>query len=59
MFEKFSNSWKLVKAAASVLAADRELVIFPILSTIGSHHCKLDFCRAIIPFQFLRFSLHR
>jgi hypothetical protein len=35
MLEKFSNSWKLVKAAASVLAADRELVIFPILSTIG------------------------
>jgi hypothetical protein len=35
MFEKFSNSWKLVKAAASVLAADRELVVFPILSTIG------------------------
>ena len=35
MFEKFSNSWKLVKASASVLAADRELVIFPILSTIG------------------------
>lgn len=35
MFEKFSNSWKLVKASASVLASDRELVIFPILSTIG------------------------
>lgn len=43
MFEKFSNSWKLVKAAASVLAADRELVIFPILSTIGIIIVSLTF----------------
>jgi hypothetical protein len=43
MFEKFSNSWKLVKAAASVLAVDRELVIFPILSTIGVIIVSLTF----------------
>lgn len=43
MFDKFSNSWKLVKAAASVLAADRELVIFPILSTIGVLIISLSF----------------
>lgn len=35
MFEKFSNSWRLFKASASVLAADRELLIFPVISTIG------------------------
>ena len=58
MFEKFSNSWKLVKASASVLAADRELVIFPILSTIGVIIRHIDFCRAIIPVKLFRFSLH-
>jgi len=35
MFERFSNSWKLIKASAAVLASDKELVIFPILSAIG------------------------
>jgi hypothetical protein len=43
MFEKFSNSWKLFKAAASVLAADRELMIFPIISTIGVIIISLTF----------------
>ena len=43
MFEKFSNSWKLFKAAASVLAADRELLIFPIISTIGVIIISLTF----------------
>jgi len=35
MIEKISNSWALVKASARVLKADKELVIFPILSSIG------------------------
>ncbi|MEN8241891.1 MAG: DUF6159 family protein [Chloroflexota bacterium] len=35
MFSKISNSWELVKASASVLRADKELLIFPIISTIG------------------------
>ncbi|MGA9191442.1 MAG: DUF6159 family protein [Anaerolineales bacterium] len=35
MFERLSNSWALVKASASVLRADKELVIFPIISSIG------------------------
>jgi hypothetical protein len=29
------NSWQLVKASAAVLSKDRELLIFPILSSIG------------------------
>lgn len=40
---KFSNSWKLFKAALSVLAADRELLIFPILSSIGVFLITLSF----------------
>ena len=35
MFEKISNSWNLIKASAAVLRADKELMIFPILSSIG------------------------
>ena len=35
MFTKISNSWELVKAIANVLRADKELLIFPIISTIG------------------------
>jgi hypothetical protein len=35
MFSRFSNSWKLVKASAEVLRADKELILFPIISMIG------------------------
>lgn len=32
MFQKFSNSWALVKASAAVLRADKELMVFPAIS---------------------------
>ncbi|HMN61665.1 MAG TPA: DUF6159 family protein [Anaerolinea sp.] len=32
---RLSNSWQMFKASLSVLAADKELMIFPILSSIG------------------------
>ena len=35
MFQKIKNSWALLKASAAVLRADKELVIFPIVSTIA------------------------
>ena len=35
MLQRITNSWELVKASARVLAADKELLIFPILSTVG------------------------
>ena len=35
MFEKFSHSWSLIKASASVLRSDKELLIFPLLSAIS------------------------
>lgn len=34
MFEKISRSWELAKASARVLNSDRELLIFPIVSSI-------------------------
>lgn len=35
MFERISRSWELVKASAAVLSADRELMIFPLLSSLA------------------------
>lgn len=32
MFDRFSRSWELVKASAAVLQADKELLVFPIVS---------------------------
>ncbi len=34
MFEKFSRSWGLIKASASVLRSDKELLLFPVVSAI-------------------------
>jgi hypothetical protein len=35
MFARISNSWDLVKASAAVLRADKELVLFPLISMIA------------------------
>lgn len=35
MFEKFAQSWSLIKASASVLRSDKELLVFPLLSAIS------------------------
>ncbi|NDJ74844.1 MAG: hypothetical protein GYB65_01180 [Chloroflexi bacterium] len=35
MFARFSNSWELVKASFAVLRADKELIIFPIVSGLA------------------------
>ncbi len=34
MFERLSRSWTLVKASAAVLAADKELLVFPVVSSV-------------------------
>lgn len=36
MFEKFSRSWQLIKASAGVLKQDKELLVFPLLSTLAA-----------------------
>lgn len=36
MFSRLSNSWELVKASWRVLLADKELLIFPIISFVAS-----------------------
>jgi hypothetical protein len=35
VFAKMRNSWALIKASAAVLRADKELIVFPIVSAIG------------------------
>ncbi len=35
MFAKIKNSWNLIKASAVALSADKELIIFPLLSSIA------------------------
>lgn len=36
MFDKLSRSWGLVKASAAVLHSDKELMLFPVISTIAT-----------------------
>ncbi len=36
MFERFSRSWALVRASAGVLRSDKELLLFPVLSTLAA-----------------------
>lgn len=43
MLNRFSNSWALVKASADVLRADKELMVFPVLSAIGAGLVMLSF----------------
>jgi len=43
MFERLSNSWELVKASAAVLKADRELLLFPVVSAVLSVLVALTF----------------
>jgi hypothetical protein len=35
MLQRLTNGWQLIKACAAVLRADKELVLFPILSSVG------------------------
>ena len=52
MFTRLSNSWELIKASARVLMADKELVVFPIVSTIGVLLVTLTFA---LPMFFSNF----
>ena len=36
MMQRLSNSWQLVKASAAVLRADKELIVFPVVSSIAA-----------------------
>ncbi len=52
MFQRLSNSWELVKESFRVLQADKELVVFPLISSIGVVIITLTF---IFPMLFAGF----
>src|SRR5512138_61558 len=43
MFQRLENSWSLVKASWNVLRADKELLLFPIVSAIATVLVTLTF----------------
>jgi hypothetical protein len=43
MFRRFENSWNLVKASWAVLRADKELLVFPIISLVAVSIVTLTF----------------
>ena len=48
MFQRISNSWELVKESLRVLQADKELLIFPVISSIGVVIVSLTFLLPMI-----------
>ena len=54
MFEKFSRSWALVKASAGVLRADKELLVFPLLSSIAVVLVMASFIAPALGFGWLQ-----
>ncbi|HVF33889.1 MAG TPA: DUF6159 family protein [Candidatus Saccharimonadia bacterium] len=53
MFEKFSRSWGLLKASASVLRQDKELMVFPLVSTIAALIVVGSFIAPIFAFGWI------
>ena len=43
MFDKISRSWTLVKASAAVLRSDKELLLFPVISSLAALLVALTF----------------
>jgi hypothetical protein len=43
MFEKFARSWELVKASGNVLVTDKQLLVFPLVSSIAAGIVGLAF----------------
>ncbi len=52
MFDSLARSWKLVQESARILGQDRELVLFPMLSTLALAAALLTF---VLPLQFFGF----
>ena len=49
MFKRFSNSWQLLKASLEVLKQDRELLWFPVMSSLATLAVVASF---LVPFIF-------
>lgn len=53
MLTRLSTSWDLLKASLRVLAADKELIIFPILSAVGMLLVTLTFALPVLLSSFV------
>lgn len=51
MFERISRGWELAKASASVLYSDKKLVLFPIVSGLGTLLVLISFVAPLIGLQ--------
>lgn len=57
MFNKFSRSWALIKASSTVLRQDKELLVFPLLSSLAAIVVVLSFLLPLVAtgaFAYLR-----
>ena len=52
MIERFSRSWQLIKASADVLRQDKELLVFPLVSTVAMLIVIASFVTPIIAFDW-------
>jgi hypothetical protein len=55
MFERFSRSWELAKASASVIQADKELLLFPVMSGLVTLVLMATF---VLPIYMLKLFSH-
>src|SRR4029077_12457437 len=53
MFDRLSRSWALVKASASVLRQDKELLVFPLLSLISLFAVLVVFAVPVVGLGFV------
>jgi hypothetical protein len=57
MFEKFSRSWELAKASASVLRSDKELLVFPLMSGLAALAVMATFVVPIYTFRLFEHGI--
>ncbi len=53
MFERLSRSWSLVQASAAVLAQDRKLLLFPLISSIAMLTVLASFALPVLGWVFM------
>jgi len=59
MFDRFSRSWTLVKASASVLRQDKELLVFPLISSIALMVVMASFALPLLGTGYLQDMMDR
>ena len=57
MFDRFSRSWELAKASASVLQSDKELLVFPLMSGLAALVVMATFVVPIYTFRLFEHGI--